>query len=77
MSDFLTSNEWHWRLARTIVQGILGVVVANIDVLMGAAVLDATWRPICVALVMAVLSPIMAELGANAALPQGGEDDGR
>lgn len=37
MNEFLTSNEWHWRLARTIVQGILGVVVANIDVLMGAA----------------------------------------
>lgn len=77
MNEFLTSNEWHWRLARTIVQGILGVVVANIDVLMGAAVLDATWRPICVALVMAVLSPIMAELGAHAALPEDGEADGR
>lgn len=76
MNEFLTSNEWHW-LARTIVQGILGVVIANIDVLMGTAVLDATWRPICVALVMAVLSPIMAELGSHAALPEGGEDDGR
>lgn len=76
MNEFLTSNEWHWRLARTIVQGILGVVVANIDVLMGAAVLDATWRPICVVLVMAVLSPIMTELGAHASLTQGGEDDG-
>lgn len=40
MTKFLTSNEWQWRLARTIVQGILGVVVANIDVLVGAAVLD-------------------------------------
>lgn len=77
MNEFLTSNEWHWRLARTIVQGILGVVVANIDVLMGAAVLDATWRPICVALVMAALSPIMAELGSHTALPEGGEDYGR
>lgn len=48
MRVFLTSNEWNWKLARTIVQGILGVVVANIDVLMGAAVLVATWRPICV-----------------------------
>ena len=77
MNEFLTSNEWHWRLARTIVQGILGVVVANVDVLMGAAVLDPTWRAICVALVMAVLSPVMAELGSHTALPEGGEDDGR
>lgn len=30
MNEFLTSNEWPWRLARTIVQGVLGVVVANI-----------------------------------------------
>ena len=27
MEAFLTSNEWPWRLARTIVQGVLGVVV--------------------------------------------------
>ena len=77
MNEFLTSNEWPWRLARTVVQGILGVLVANVDVLMGAAVLDPTWRAICVALVMAVLSPVRAELGAHAALPAGGGDDGR
>ena len=29
METFLTSNEWPWRLARTIVQGVLGVVVAK------------------------------------------------
>lgn len=63
MNQFLTSNEWPWRLARTIVQGVLGVVIANIDQLMGAAVLDPTWRAILVALVMAVLAPVMAELG--------------
>ena len=28
MSEFLASNEWQWRLLRTIVQGVLGVVVA-------------------------------------------------
>lgn len=65
MTKFLVSNEWQWRLARTIVQGILGVVVANIDVLMGAAVLDPAARAICVALCMAVLSPIMAEIGSH------------
>ena len=31
MSEFLASNEWQWRLLRTIVQGVLGVVVANLD----------------------------------------------
>lgn len=44
MRTLLTSNEWNWRLARTILQGILGVVVANVDVLVGCAVLKAIRR---------------------------------
>lgn len=63
MDLFLTSNEWQWRLLRTVVQGVLGVVVANVGLLMGVAVLDPTWRALCMAMVMAVLSPVMAELG--------------
>ena len=69
MEKFLTGNEWNWRLARTVVQGILGVVVANIDFILSAAVLDPAQRAVCVALVMAVLSPVMAEIGAH--LPEG------
>lgn len=60
---FLSSNDTQWRLARTIVQGILGVLVANVDVIVGAYVLDPAQRALAVALVMAVLSPVMAELG--------------
>lgn len=63
MNPFLTSNEWQWRLLRTVAQGVLGVVVAHVGLLMGVAVLDPTWRALCVAMVMAVLSPVMAELG--------------
>lgn len=63
MNLFLTSNERQWRLLRTVVQGVLGVVVANVGLLMGVAVLDPTWRALCMAMVMAVLSPVMAELG--------------
>ena len=69
MEKFLTGNEWNWRLARTVVQGILGVIVANIDVLVGAAVLDPAAWAIVVAMCMAVLSPIMAEIGKH--LPEG------
>lgn len=65
MTKFLNSNEWQWRLLRTIVQGVLGVIVANIDVLVGAAVFDPAARAIVVALCMAVLSPVMAELGKH------------
>ena len=60
MNRFLTSNEWQWCLLRIIV---LGVVVANVDLLMGVAVLDPTGRALCMAMMMAVLSPVMAELG--------------
>ncbi len=73
MNDFLTSNEWEWRLLRTIAQGVLGVAVANIDLLVGVAVLEPTWRALVVALVMAVLSPVMAELGKGNELK--GESD--
>ena len=37
MDKFLASNEWQWRLPRTIVQGVLGVVIANIDLIWAGA----------------------------------------
>lgn len=60
---FLASNEWEYRLLRTIFQGILGVLVASMDTIIGSFVIDPTWKGIIVALVMAVLSPLMAALG--------------
>ena len=65
MSEFLASNEWQWRLARTIVQGVLGVVIANIALILGYAILDPTLRALVVAFVMAILSPVMAALGGG------------
>lgn len=60
---FLTSNEWQYRLLRTIVQGIIGVLVANLDMLIGKLSFDPGIKTMIVALCMAVLSPIMAEIG--------------
>lgn len=62
---FFNSNEWYWRLARTIVQAVIGVIVANIDIIIGSFVVDVTWKPIIVALCMAVLSPVMSAVGTN------------
>lgn len=79
MNEFLASNEWYWRLARTIVQGVLGVVIANIDLILGWCVLDPSVRGLVVALVMAVLSPIMAALGGGdeeIVIPKGGANRG-
>ena len=63
MKKFFESNETMYRLTRTIVQAIIGVLVANIDTIIGTFAISEVWKPIIVALVMAVLSPIMAELG--------------
>ena len=65
MNDFLTSNSTKYRLLRTIMQGVIGVIIANIDIIVGYVVFDPSQRAIIVALVMAVLSPIMAEIGAH------------
>lgn len=63
MDKFLTSNEWQYRLLRTIIQGVLGVLIANLDLIFGQVILDPSMRALVVALVMAVLSPIMAAMG--------------
>ena len=75
MNEFLASNEWQWRLLRTVVQGVLGVVIANLDLILGWCVLDPSMRALMVALVMAVLSPVMAALGGGEeeiVIPKGG-----
>ncbi len=70
MERFLTSNDWQWRLFRTIVQGVIGVFIANIDMILGWCVLDPSTRALVVALVMAVLSPTMAALRSGEDEPE-------
>lgn len=63
MNEFLTSNSPKMRLARTILQGVIGVAIAALPQIMGLYQIDPVWSATIVALVMAVLSPIMAALG--------------
>lgn len=63
MKKFLTSNDTMYRLLRTIVQGVIGVVIANLDLITGAFSVDEIWKPFIVAVIMAILSPVMALLG--------------
>ena len=63
MNEFLTSNKASMRLARTILQGVIGVLIAQLPALIGNAQLDPVWTATIVAASMAVLSPIMAALG--------------
>lgn len=74
MNKFLGSNDWRWRLARTIVQGIIAVIVANLDVLVGFWQIDPSVKAVVVALIMAVLSPVMAMLGGEPEAIEGGAE---
>lgn len=75
MKTFLGSNETIYRLARTILQGIIGVLIANVDVLVGSFAIPVAYKPMIVALVMAILSPIMSELGQDGGDPVIFDDD--
>lgn len=65
MKKFLQSNETRYRLLRTILQGIIGVLIANADFLISGLNFSPEAKAFIVALVMAILSPIMSELGAD------------
>lgn len=67
---FLSANTAGMRLARTILQAVIGVIIANIDYLIGQIVIDPAMRPVIVALVMAVLSPVMKALGGEEIKPE-------
>ena len=63
MNKFLTSNETKYRLLRTILQGVIGVVITYAADIIGQLNLDPVIAGALVALIMAVLSPIMATIG--------------
>lgn len=63
MMNWLKDNSTKARLERTILQGIIGVLIANLDLLVGFFAIPMEMKPVIVALVMAILSPIMSELG--------------
>lgn len=61
---FFESNELKYRLLRTIIQGVIGVVIANIDLIIGfIPIIPEALRGVIVLIIMAVLSPVMAEIG--------------
>lgn len=66
MNRLLVSNSAKYRLLRTIIQGIIGVIVSNIDVIVAHVEILPMWaRPIVVTLVMAILSPVMKAMGTE------------
>ena len=77
MNTLFSKNDARYRLLRTIIQGMIGVIIANLDVIIGVFSWPAEVKAIIVALVMAILSPIMAEIGIRTPekLPEIPEDE--
>lgn len=65
IKKWLRSNAMAARLTRTIFQGVIGVLVANVDFLISKLSFSPEMKAFIVAICMAILSPIMAELGGK------------
>lgn len=85
INQFLTRNDAKYRLARTIVQGLIGFLLDNIAMIVAQTQFSAIVQALIVSGTMAVLSPIMKAMGTDE-MPEkeeldpnyfeGGEDDG-
>lgn len=80
LDEFLTSEKTEMRLARSIVQGVLSVLIVAVPLVLGGVIEDPTWASIATAAIMCVLSPLMAmmrtgnpEDGTVDATGEGGE----
>lgn len=65
IKKWLRSNAMAARLTRTIFQGVIGVLIANVDFLISKLSFGPETKAFIVAICMAILSPIMAELGGK------------
>ena len=75
IQKWLSANTTSARLSRTIFQAVIGVLIANVDFLVSYFQFSAEMKAFIVAIVMAVLSPIMAELGGRMSTPDMVVDD--
>ena len=60
---FFESNSWGGRLARTIVQAVIGFVLAYVNDLVALLNIGESTQALIVAAVMAILAPIMQMIG--------------
>lgn len=60
------------KLTRTIVQGIIGAIIAYLpDLLAGSEVIPAELKPLVLGCAMAILSPIQHEIGKTLPAQEG------
>ena len=77
-NKFLKSNKTQWRLLRTIIQGILSVLIANVDLLIGGFEIPIEYKAVLVPAIMSILSPIFSCIKTQGKQiePYGGEREG-
>lgn len=71
MDKFLTDNGTGMRFARTVVQGVIAALVVFIPTMMGWFELEAETASFLTAVIMAVLSPLMALLKKSETIEEG------
>ncbi len=64
LDRFLTSNDKLWRCARTVAEGLLGLLAVCVPLWCGAH-MDPTTASMVTAAVMVVTSPVIAVLGGR------------
>lgn len=62
LDKFLKDESTEMRLARSVVQGLVSVLIVAVPLALGGVIEDATWASIVTAAIMCVLSPLMAML---------------
>ena len=66
MNTLFKSNKTRYKVLRTILQGVISTIVVNLDLLVGfIPAIPVELKPVLVAALMAILTPIMAELGGG------------
>lgn len=66
VKTFCGSNKTVYKLLRTIAEGVVSVVIVNLDMLVGMAMwIPEELKPFAVAVLVAIMTPIMAALGGG------------
>lgn len=60
LDKFLKDESTEMRLARSVAQGVVSVLIVAAPLALGGVIEDPTWASIATAAIMCVLSPVMA-----------------
>ena len=70
MKTFFGCNKTIYKVLRTIAEGVVSVVIVNLDMLVSmSAWIPAEVKPFAVAVIVAILTPIAAALGDGGDVP--------